>query len=222
MRRIVVLFVSLSLLLSSFVVFAPTQAKAAAGLDCWITTFIYRNDSAVPIKVDLTLQDIPTVHQYSATRTLEPGETKDTTLYGFLTTGGGASASAIGDPGLTFVGFGAFGVVDDSNCLPSSIPDGRLNLYDIAAPLAAYCSNGGVSVWDIGADSQGTLAFSASLDAIHNALAQAQSSGQNVMIGQGLGNSLYALASNQLQFEGPDIKYPTETYQFIAPGDVCG
>jgi len=222
MRRTVVLFLSVSLLVSSVVVFMPRQVEAAAGLDCWVATFIFRNDSTAPLNVEMTLYDVPTVYTYSATRTLEIGETKSTTLYGFLTSGSGVVSTVTSAPGLVFVGFGDFEIVDDSNCLPSSINDGRINLYDVAAPLAAYCASGGIAVWDIAPDSQGTLAFTAPLDAIHTALTQAASSGQSVLIGQGIGNTFYALPSNQLEFTGPDVKEPSKIYQLIAAGAVCG
>ena len=181
----------------------------------------WQNNTAAPGVVTMSLSDNPTVHSYTITTVLQPGETRTMTVYGYVNTGGSISSSGQGGT-VSFVGFGLFGQVDESNCEPPSYGDGRINALDVAAPLAAYCANGGITVWDIDANSQGTLAFSASLDAIHAALIQAQSSGQNVMIGQGLGDSLYALASNQLELTGPDLKEPGKLYSFITTGDRCG
>jgi len=152
------------------------------------------------------------------TWTVAPGETKSVEMYRYLVP---PAVAVFTLPGLVLVGVDFFNQVADSNCQPAHFGDARLNAYDIAAPLAAYCASGGITVWDIAPDSQGTLAFTAPLAAIHDALAQAQTSGQSVLIGEGLGDSLYALPSNQLQFTGPDVN-DAKTYQFIAAGNVCG
>lgn len=225
MRRLLPLIVVFSLLLLTFVAFVPL-AGAAGGLSCWTSNFIYSNNTASPGTVTLTLNDIPAQHNYTTTVTLQPGVTQTVSIYGFLTTGSGASSSANSST-LTFTGFGSFQVVDDSFCLPpvqepAHFDDGRINAYDIGAPVTAYCADGGISVYDINDDNQGIRAFSVSLDDVHAALSQATSSGHNVLIGQGLGESLYALSSNQLSLVGPDLHEPSKQYQFITDGTRCG
>ncbi len=79
----------------------------------------------------------------------------------------------------------------------------------------------GIAVWDIDDQGQGTLAFTASADEISAGLSTAASSGQNQLVAEGMGDSLYALMSNQIALFGPDVKESGKTYQFIAPGDVC-
>ena len=37
-----------------------------------------------------------------------------------------------------------------------------------------------------------------------------------------MGDSLYALSSNQLTLTGPDIKEPAKTYEFLTTPDICG
>ncbi len=103
----------------------------------------------------------------------------------------------------------------------ASIADGRTNGTDLAAPLAAYCQAGGLAVWDIDAEGNGSHAFDVSFEDISAALAQAVASQQNVMIAEGMGNSLYALMSNELALIGvePGTGKP---YQHVMPPNVCG
>lgn len=118
--------------------------------------------------------------------------------------------------------------VEDCLKVPSvpliQIGDGRINdgANELGAPLAAYCSSEGITVWDIDEQGQGTLAFTATVGQINEALANALASLQNSLIAEGIGNSLYALSSNELAFVGPDLREPGKQYQFIAPVDVCG
>ncbi len=128
-------------------------------------------------------------------------------------------------PGIA--GVVSFPTVALSNCATSGvsgipmIDDGRINAYDLAAPLAAYCADGGIAVWHIDGEGQGTLAFTATADQISAALSTATSEQQNQLVAEGLGDSLYGLMSNQIALFGPDVKESGKTYQFLAPADVC-
>jgi hypothetical protein len=108
------------------------------------------------------------------------------------------------------------------DCLPA-IGDGRLNdgADQLGAPLAAYCKQGGMEVWDISDVGAGTLGFTVTADEIAAGLASAAASGQSVLISSGLGNSLYAGAQGQLVLTGPDVKEPGKTYTFAFPGNTC-
>ncbi len=103
----------------------------------------------------------------------------------------------------------------------ASIADGRTNGTDLAAPLAAYCNDGGLAVWDIDAEGNGSHAFDVSAGDISAALEQAVALQQNVMVSEGMGNILYALMSNELALVGvePDTGKP---YQHIMSPNVCG
>ena len=103
----------------------------------------------------------------------------------------------------------------------ASIADGRTNGTDLAAPLAAYCNEGGLAIWDIDDEGNGSHAFDVSAGDISAALEQAVASQQNVMVAEGMGNSLYALMSNELALIGvePGTGKP---YQHIMPPNVCG
>lgn len=105
----------------------------------------------------------------------------------------------------------------------TAIRDGRLNNGgdQLGAPLAAYCRNGGMEVWDISDTGQGTLGFTVTADEIAAGIASAMSSGQAVLIGSGLGNELWAGIQGQLVLTGPDMKEWGKTYTFAAPGNVC-
>ncbi|MBI1284980.1 MAG: hypothetical protein GC183_11650 [Thiobacillus sp.] len=136
----------------------------------------------------------------------------------------------VGPIAATFpvVSSGVSGLISDhtvplSNCPsgPGHIDDGRINTNDLGAPLAAYCDGGGMKVWDIDASGQGTLAFSVTLADILKALTDAVASGQNVLVGQGMDDSLYALSSNQLVLIGPDINTPSKNYEFLTTPNVC-
>ena len=102
------------------------------------------------------------------------------------------------------------------------INDGRINATDLAAPMAAYCQSGGMEIWYIDAEGQGTLAFTVSADDISTALDQAVASQQNQLIAEGMGDQLYALMSNELALVGLDVKEPGKLYQRVLPADVCG
>jgi hypothetical protein len=65
----------------------------------------------------------------------------------------------------------------------------RLNAADLAAPVALFCGvNSSIEVWDIGADGQGTLAFSLPIDQLLDG-----------EMGLGLGNQLSLLDGGQAE-----------------------
>ncbi len=228
MRRILAVLALMSLL-ASYLAFTALPASAADQV-CWTSQFIYRNDTAMPGDVTIDLHDNPQTAYYSETVTLQPGVQMTVAIYGlFPSTSGGFSSSA-NSSSMTFVGFGDFGEVPLSNCItetPSSpigsINDGRINAYDLGAPLAAYCTaDHGMEVWDIDAAGDGTLAFTVTQDQIVSGLNDASTSGQNTLVGQGLGDSLYATSAGQLILMGPDLREPGKVYQFATTGERCG
>lgn len=100
--------------------------------------------------------------------------------------------------------------------------DGRLNNCDLGASLAPYCVDGGIAIYDIAPDATGILAFSVSAAAIDAALSDAASSGLYILVGEGLGDSLYALPDGRLQAMGPEVIDTSKTYTFTFQGDACG
>jgi len=131
-------------------------------------------------------------------------------------------------PGLPPVG-GFFPVSDwilpDRDCSGGAIGDGRINDGggQLGAPLAGFCiSDGAIQVYDIGEGGAGTLAFTASADAISSALTQAAGQGSSVEIGNGLGDSLWAAADGTLALIGPDFRDAGKIYRFDFAGDLCG
>lgn len=89
----------------------------------------------------------------------------------------------------------------------------RLNANDIAAPVAIFCKAGVIEVWDIGGGGSGSLAFAALPTA---GLLQAITSGQPVVIAEGIGNQLVALPDDQIQVVALDTGYV-----FTFPGTAC-
>ncbi len=224
MRRIFSLFMLASLLVTALVFLVLPVSASASDQQCWQSAFMYRNDTGAPGTVNLDLHDsAPQTAFYSASFTLAPGETRTVSIFGLFPLSASSFSSSANSGTLTFLGFGNFSRVDYSLCVDTSgkINDGRINAFDLGAPLAAYCQSGGIAVWDIDSEGQGTLAFTASADQISAALSTAASSGQNQLIAEGMGDSLYALMSNQIALFGPDVKEAGKTYQFIAAGDVC-
>lgn len=106
----------------------------------------------------------------------------------------------------------------------AGIYDGRINdgPDELGAPLAAYCSADGIIIWDIGANGKGENGFIVNTADITQGLENAVTTGQNTLIAEAFGNSLYALTSNELSFVSTDLKEPHKQYQFIAPADICG
>lgn len=111
--------------------------------------------------------------------------------------------------------------VRDTRCI-QFIEDGRINAYDMGAPVAGYCNTlEGLNVWPIDTDGNGQIDFSVSGEQMRTALQEAVTSGQNVLIAAGArGSSLYALSSNEYQMMRlqPDGK----TYAYIFEPGRCG
>ncbi len=232
MRRHVTTVIIGMLLALYFVLFSPGISAARADADpepvCYVlevhlTNYGGATATATVYFVDTNTEDIISG---SATITLNPGQSGTLRLAAFVP--GDANVVPFGesDGEVTSDSY-TFGPADPSACGGgdsgiAQISDGRINSHDLAAPLATYCSDGGITVWDISADGQGTLGFTATQQQIADALAAAKSSGQNQLIAEGLGNSLYALSSNELTLVGPDVKEPGKTYTTILPAGVCG
>lgn len=111
-----------------------------------------------------------------------------------------------------------------SDCVGSRIGDGRINdgPDELGAPLAAYCADGSIEVWEIDTEAQGTLGFTASGADIDAGLSSAAASGLPTLIDSGLGNSLYASPEGELVVLGPDLRDASKTYQFAFSGTRCG
>jgi hypothetical protein len=111
-----------------------------------------------------------------------------------------------------------------SDCVGTRIGDGRINdgPNELGAPLAAYCADGGIEVWEIDENAEGILGFTASASEIDAALSDAASSGVPTLVETGLGNSLYASPDGQLAVMGPDFRDGSKVYRFDFPGTRCG
>ena len=224
MRRLIAILTIVSLL-TSYLVFAVLPVSADASTEqCWESVYFYRNDTSSPQSAVIELHDTsPNTHNYQYTASLQPGETKTVSIHGAFPLSASSFSSSALSPNLTFLGFGHFGQVAFSVCASfGRIDDGRINAEDLGAPLAAYCTaDHGIEVWDIDETGQGTLAFTVTKADITTALSDAIASGQNVLVGQGLGDSLYALSSNQLTLVGPDVKESGKTYEFVTTANRC-
>lgn len=105
-----------------------------------------------------------------------------------------------------------------------SIHDGRINAYDLGAPDALYCvQGGGESVWEIDLDGQGTYSFYVTTAQVNSAFDQAVASGINQSIGSDdLGNIFYALSDGHtIAFFAPELREPDKTYQFTFERERC-
>jgi hypothetical protein len=111
-----------------------------------------------------------------------------------------------------------------SDCVGGRIGDGRINdgPNELGAPLAAYCADGDIEVWEIDENAQGILGFTVSANEIDIALEEAASNGLPTLVGSGLGNSLYASPDGELAVMGPDFRDESKTYRFDFPGNRCG
>ncbi len=221
MRRVFAMLMLVCLLVTSLMFLVLPVSASPSDQQCWQSAAIYRNDTGSPGTANLSLHDFsPQTASYSDSFTLAPGETRTVSIFGLFPLSANNFSSTTSSLTLTFLGFGNFSRVDYNLCVsqPGKINDGRINAFDLAAPLAAYCANGGIAVWDIDDQGQGTLAFTATAEQISAGLSTAASSGQNQLVAEGLGDSLYALMSNQIALFGPDVKESGKTYQFLAPG----
>ena len=224
--RFVLVLPMLISLFASYLVFAalPISADAADQL-CWEYSVSFMNPGSTPgtVAMSLTGYNSSESTEYNKTFAVQPGMTETGTLTElFPVSDTSFVGTASGSGSLLYVPPGIFSRVANSMCGgPCHIDDGRINAYDLGAPLAAYCTaDKGMAVWDIDSTGHGTLAFSVTGTQISAALSKAISSGQNVLVGQGLGDSLYALSSNQLTLTGPDVS-DSKTYDFITTPDVC-
>ncbi len=234
MRKLLALFALALLLASSFAVVSPAAANGVVetGDVCFIVSGGGVVNRGGEISAGWLAWYNPLTHalltpiRYAVTN---PGGTHPGWNYSFI-----ASDYPVGMKIQGEIGFNdAPGVVAEppraqvaatlDECY-SQVGDGRINDGEdqLGAPLAAYCADGGITVWDIAEDGQGTLGFTAALENIHSGLEAAASTGENLLIGEGLGNSLYALPSGQLQFRGPDVREPGKTYDYLTDGAVCG
>ncbi len=222
MRRLMTALVIFSLVVSYFAVLSSTTVSAAADQICWVFDVDVTNNLSSPATATIFFYDLTTFQVYTTTRslTLNPGQTGTLRLAAFVPAGRPIGPGG-GPGGLSFSGF-KFQSSPSSQCDFGHIDDGRINAYDLAAPLAAYCTpDHGIAVWHIDDSGHGTLAFTSSAADISAALSKAIASGQNVLVGQGMGDSLYALSSNQLTLTGPDVKESGKTYDFITTPDRC-
>jgi hypothetical protein len=223
MRRLRLAFMLLSLMTVYFVI-AAVPASAKDGFTCYQTVATVQNNTSFVGSVTITAESFPPNVVHSATFTLHPGETRTMSVAGFLPTNAPHITYGISEsPAMNTISH-SFGIVPDLLCDGGfgQIDDGRINATDLGAPLAGYCGDdGSISIWDIDASGQGTLAFTVTKTAITRGLSKAASTGQNVLLGQGLGDSLYALSSNQLALVGPDVKEGGKTYQAVIAPDIC-
>ncbi len=220
-RRIVLASTVLALVLASFA-FLCIPAVSAEDEVCWVLEVQFYNDLGYTATTSVDIITISPFHVYATTAlTLAPGETgtaRATALIPASTTGVVLSGTMV----FAYLG-GGLHQADISACSSgvAEIADGRVNGRDLAAPLAAYCENGGIAIWDIDAEGQGTHAFDVSAADISAALEQAVGSQQNVMIAEGMGNSLYALMSNELSLIGTEPGTGKPYQHILLPG-VCG
>ena len=223
-RSLVILF-SLVSVVASYFAFAALPVNADASTQkCYQYAVSVNNPSSNPGTVNLDLHDFsPITNSYHASYSVKAGETRTVSVQGLFPLGAGSFAGSVSGVNVNYVSLVHFGTINFDLCAGfGHIDDGRINSADLGAPLAAYCTNdGGIAVWDIDATGQGTLGFTATKADISKALTNAQSSGQNVQVGQGLGNSLYALSSNQLTLVGPEVKEPSKMYEFLTTAAPC-
>jgi hypothetical protein len=115
-------------------------------------------------------------------------------------------------PGLTITRSVSVGRAFDPAC--STPNDGRVNINDNAAAAAIYCTEYGVSIWDIDDISRGTPSFLVTYDALD---AVPQPLEENLLIGENGGFRLYALTSGELQLNSPP-DWEGKEYVFTWPG----
>lgn len=104
------------------------------------------------------------------------------------------------------------------------INDGRINAYDLGAPDALYCiAGGGVSVWEIDLEGNGTYSFYITQEQIDAAFVQALASGVNMLIASDtFGNSFYALSDGHtVSFVAPELREPGKDYVFTFEQGRC-
>lgn len=128
--------------------------------------------------------------------------------------GGGGGGNGGGSGGGNGGGGSSGGTVTVTLNSFGGIKDGRLNAYDLAAPLVVYCSVGEqITVIDVQADGSYPLAFSVDFDAVNAAIAQAKANLSTVTIDAGLGDTLTAAQDGTLVAFGPTLD-GSKTYSF--------
>ncbi|MCA0458714.1 MAG: hypothetical protein LCI00_32470 [Chloroflexi bacterium] len=114
----------------------------------------------------------------------------------FTTIGGGGGGGG---------GTGGGSIIVTLNSV-GGIQDGRLNAFDLAAPLVVYCKVGEqISIIDVQADGSYPTAFVVDFDAVNNAVAAAKASLDTVTIDTGLGDVLVATKDGALVAFGPTL-----------------
>lgn len=101
-------------------------------------------------------------------------------------------------PGLTISRQVSVGRRFDPAC--NTPNDGRANINDNYAAAAVYCTEHGVSIWDIDDISRGTPSFLVTYDALDAIPWPLE---ENMLIGENGGFRLYALTSGELQLNSP-------------------
>lgn len=196
----------LGLFLTLMMALALAPRADASARVCVAFAVQLRNDTGTPQTAEIFFGDPNTGEALTRTvrLTLQPGETGTLRLVAparrpfFL--GGGPG-------GLTIVSSSEFGdVIKDSSCFGGRIDDGRLNgsAKHLAAPVAVYCTAETIDVYTIDPDTgDGFLV-------IREARSSGQpESGQNTLLAQGGGVSLWWLGDGQYQinattFDGKD------------------
>jgi hypothetical protein len=115
-------------------------------------------------------------------------------------------------PGLTISRLVSVGKKFDPAC--STPNDGRVNINDNAAAAAIYCTEYGVSIWDIDDISRGTPSFLVTYDALDTIPSPLE---ENMLVGENGGFRLYALTSGELQLNSPP-DWEGKEYVFTWPG----
>ncbi len=101
---------------------------------------------------------------------------------------------------------------------PFCAGDHRVNAYDAAAPITAYCeADGSLNVWGITNVGQGFFLYNVSGAQLAQALQNAESASQDEMIQGQDGRDLWALHSGKLELHDEGTGYT-----FIFAGDACG
>lgn len=98
---------------------------------------------------------------------------------------------------------------------PFCAGDHRINKYDAAAPITAYCQqDNSIDVWSI-IQGKGYLLYNVSAAQLVQSLQQAEQTGQDQLIQAAQGRELWALHSGELELHA-------DIYYFVFPGDTCG
>ncbi len=101
----------------------------------------------------------------------------------------------------------------------AQIKDGRLNGYDLGAPIAVYCvPNEYIEVIDIRQDGSNPLAFRVNFDLVNKAVKEAKATFDSISITNGEGDYLSAILNGSLVAYGPTFD-TTKIYKFTFQPD---